>query len=74
MAEPEKPDSRMVEALRASLKEIERLRERNRALTAEAREPVAIVGAGEADKPRWQRRKQRQHEGQCGGRGHEAAD
>uniref|UniRef100_UPI0035712241 type I polyketide synthase n=1 Tax=Streptomyces minutiscleroticus TaxID=68238 RepID=UPI0035712241 len=33
-----------MEALRASLKEIERLRERNRALTAEAREPVAIVG------------------------------
>ncbi|WP_425347885.1 type I polyketide synthase, partial [Streptomyces roseochromogenus] len=44
MAEAEKPDTRMVEALRASLKEIERLRERNRALTAAAREPVAIVG------------------------------
>ncbi|WP_311314969.1 type I polyketide synthase [Streptomyces naphthomycinicus] len=44
MAESEKPDTRMVEALRASLKEIERLRERNRALTAAAREPVAIVG------------------------------
>ncbi|MEU9477977.1 alpha/beta fold hydrolase [Streptomyces sp. NPDC048191] len=40
----EKPDTRTVEALRASLKEIERLRERNRALTAAAREPVAIVG------------------------------
>ncbi|MFB0614779.1 type I polyketide synthase [Streptomyces sp. AGS-58] len=44
MAESENPDTRMVEALRASLKEIERLRERNRALTAAAREPVAIVG------------------------------
>ncbi|WP_457852777.1 type I polyketide synthase [Streptomyces achromogenes] len=44
MAESEMPDTRMVEALRASLKEIERLRERNRALTASAREPVAIVG------------------------------
>ncbi|WP_453087295.1 type I polyketide synthase [Streptomyces olivaceoviridis] len=44
MAESEKPDTRMVEALRASLKEIERLRERNRALTAAAREPIAIVG------------------------------
>ncbi|MEV6117728.1 beta-ketoacyl synthase N-terminal-like domain-containing protein, partial [Streptomyces sp. NPDC052109] len=44
MAESEKPDTRTVEALRASLKEIERLRERNRALTAAAREPVAIVG------------------------------
>ncbi|MEU6665881.1 alpha/beta fold hydrolase [Streptomyces sp. NPDC046727] len=33
-----------MEALRASLKEIERLRERNRTLTAAAREPVAIVG------------------------------
>ncbi|MEU7426175.1 alpha/beta fold hydrolase [Streptomyces sp. NPDC040750] len=44
MAESEKPDTRMVEALRASLKEIERLRERNRALDAAAREPVAIVG------------------------------
>ncbi|MFD0392454.1 beta-ketoacyl synthase N-terminal-like domain-containing protein [Streptomyces nogalater] len=44
MAESEMPDTRMVEALRASLKEIERLRERNRALTAAAREPVAIVG------------------------------
>ncbi|MFF8729220.1 type I polyketide synthase [Streptomyces sp. NPDC015171] len=44
MAESENPDTRMLEALRASLKEIERLRERNRALTAAAREPVAIVG------------------------------
>ncbi|MCS0603077.1 alpha/beta fold hydrolase [Streptomyces sp. LP11] len=44
MAEADKPDTRMVEALRASLKEIERLRERNRALTAAAREPVAVVG------------------------------
>ncbi|MFE0176322.1 beta-ketoacyl synthase N-terminal-like domain-containing protein [Streptomyces sp. NPDC059002] len=37
-------DTRMVEALRASLKETERLRERNRALTAAAREPIAVVG------------------------------
>ncbi|WP_141753702.1 type I polyketide synthase, partial [Streptomyces luteocolor] len=37
-------DTRMVEALRASLKEIDRLRERTRALTATAREPIAIVG------------------------------
>ncbi|MFF1407046.1 type I polyketide synthase [Streptomyces sp. NPDC058294] len=44
MAESENPDTRMVEALRASLKEIERLRERNRTLTAAAREPVAVVG------------------------------
>ncbi|MFJ7150330.1 type I polyketide synthase [Streptomyces sp. NPDC100445] len=44
MAESENPDTRMLEALRASLKEIERLRERNRALTAAAREPVAVVG------------------------------
>ncbi|MFD3918633.1 type I polyketide synthase [Streptomyces sp. NPDC058595] len=44
MAEPAKPDTRMLEALRASLKETERLREQNRALTAARREPVAIVG------------------------------
>ncbi|MEU0692428.1 alpha/beta fold hydrolase [Streptomyces niveus] len=44
MAEPAKPDTRMLEALRASLKETERLREQNRALTAAQREPVAIVG------------------------------
>ncbi|MCX5200073.1 alpha/beta fold hydrolase [Streptomyces sp. NBC_00237] len=44
MVESENPDTRMVEALRTSLKEIERLRERNRALTAAAREPIAIVG------------------------------
>ncbi|WP_425264859.1 type I polyketide synthase [Streptomyces yokosukanensis] len=44
MAESEKPDPRMLEALRASMEKIERLRERNRALTAAAREPVAIVG------------------------------
>ncbi|WP_316525167.1 type I polyketide synthase [Kitasatospora brasiliensis] len=34
----------MVEALRASLKETERLREQNRKLTATLREPIAIVG------------------------------
>ncbi|QHA03359.1 alpha/beta fold hydrolase [Streptomyces broussonetiae] len=44
MAESEKPDTRMVEALRASLEKIERLQERNRVLTAAAREPIAIVG------------------------------
>ncbi|MGK5728280.1 type I polyketide synthase [Streptomyces sp. URMC 124] len=44
MAQPEKPDARMVEALRASLKEADRLRERNRKLTAALREPIAIVG------------------------------
>ncbi|MFD0904813.1 type I polyketide synthase [Actinomadura sediminis] len=37
-------DGKVVEALRASLKENERLRERNRALTARIHEPVAIVG------------------------------
>nr|ANH11415.1 SceT [Streptomyces sp. SD85] len=44
MAQPETPDARMVEALRASLKEADRLRERNRKLTAALREPIAIVG------------------------------
>ncbi|MFJ1647039.1 type I polyketide synthase [Streptomyces sp. NPDC088258] len=44
MAQPGNPDARMVEALRASLKETDRLRERNRALTAVIREPIAIVG------------------------------
>src|SRR5205814_7865204 len=37
-------DEKLVEALRASLKETERLRGQNRKLTAAAREPVAIVG------------------------------
>ncbi|GAA4900202.1 SDR family NAD(P)-dependent oxidoreductase [Streptomyces coeruleoprunus] len=37
-------DSRIVEALRASLKEAERLREENRELAAAAREPIAIIG------------------------------
>src|SRR4051812_17112964 len=36
------PD-RLVEALRSSVKEAERLRERNRALTEAAREPIAVV-------------------------------
>ncbi|MET8179262.1 beta-ketoacyl synthase N-terminal-like domain-containing protein, partial [Streptomyces sp. NPDC005336] len=44
MAQPETPDTRMLEALRASLKETERLREQNRTLTATLREPIAIVG------------------------------
>ncbi|KNB50933.1 hypothetical protein AC230_19325 [Streptomyces caatingaensis] len=35
---------KVLEALRASLKEQERLREQNRALTAASREPIAIVG------------------------------
>ncbi|MEU1229516.1 SDR family NAD(P)-dependent oxidoreductase [Streptomyces sp. NPDC005828] len=38
-------DSRIVEALRASLKETERLREQNRELAAAAHEPIAIIGA-----------------------------
>jgi acyl transferase domain-containing protein/NADP-dependent 3-hydroxy acid dehydrogenase YdfG len=37
-------DDRMVEALRAALKEADVLRRRNRRLAAAAREPVAIVG------------------------------
>ncbi|MGB3440118.1 MAG: beta-ketoacyl synthase N-terminal-like domain-containing protein, partial [Actinophytocola sp.] len=39
-------EERTVEALRASLKETERLREQNRRLTAAASEPIAIVGTG----------------------------
>ncbi|MGH3374579.1 MAG: beta-ketoacyl synthase N-terminal-like domain-containing protein, partial [Actinoallomurus sp.] len=38
------PGDRMVEALRASLKETELLRRQNRRLVAAAREPIAIVG------------------------------
>ncbi|MFE9425663.1 type I polyketide synthase [Kitasatospora sp. NPDC006697] len=38
------PDARVVDALRAALKETERLREQNRKLTAAPREPIAIVG------------------------------
>ncbi|MQY09719.1 type I polyketide synthase [Actinomadura macrotermitis] len=37
-------DDKLVTALRASLKETERLRERNRKLEAASREPIAIVG------------------------------
>ncbi len=37
---------KLVEALRESLKENERLRRRNQQLDAEAREPIAIVGMG----------------------------
>ncbi|WTU03330.1 SDR family NAD(P)-dependent oxidoreductase [Kitasatospora sp. NBC_00070] len=37
-------DERLVEALRASLKETERLRGQNRKLSAAMREPIAIVG------------------------------
>ncbi|ARX88035.1 hypothetical protein SMD44_07521 [Streptomyces alboflavus] len=39
-------DERLVEALRASLKEVESLRARTRDLTAAAHEPVAIVATG----------------------------
>ncbi|MFE9221764.1 type I polyketide synthase [Streptomyces lavendulae] len=38
------PDVKVVEALRASLKETERLRRRNQELTDASREPIAIVG------------------------------
>nr|AAX98186.1 polyketide synthase type I [Streptomyces aizunensis] len=38
------PNEKVVEALRASLKETERLRRRNQELTDAAREPIAIVG------------------------------
>ncbi|SDL08473.1 polyketide synthase docking domain-containing protein, partial [Nonomuraea jiangxiensis] len=37
-------DGKLVEALRASLRETARLRQQNRALTTRAREPIAIVG------------------------------
>jgi mycoketide-CoA synthase len=37
------PDDKIIEALRASLKEAERLRQRNRQLTSAARAPLAIV-------------------------------
>jgi acyl transferase domain-containing protein/short-subunit dehydrogenase/acyl carrier protein len=38
------PDEKLVAALRASLKETERLKAQNRKLVAAAREPIAIVG------------------------------
>ncbi|WP_203969092.1 polyketide synthase docking domain-containing protein, partial [Sphaerisporangium melleum] len=37
-------DTKLIEALRSSLKETERLRAQNRSLTEAAREPIAIVG------------------------------
>ncbi|MFI6689778.1 type I polyketide synthase, partial [Streptomyces sp. NPDC050485] len=37
------PDEKIVQALRASLQETERLRRQNRKLTADSREPIAIV-------------------------------
>ncbi|MFF7232893.1 beta-ketoacyl synthase N-terminal-like domain-containing protein [Streptomyces sioyaensis] len=40
----ERPEAKLVDALRTSLKETERLREHNRKLTSAAREPLAIVG------------------------------
>ena len=39
-------NEKVLQALRASLKETERLREQNRRLTAAAREPIAILGMG----------------------------
>ncbi len=39
-----KPADKVVEALRASLKEVDRLRERNRELVAAASAPIAVVG------------------------------
>src|SRR6266481_8959762 len=38
-----KPDDKVIEALRASLKEAERLRQRNRQLASAVRAPLAIV-------------------------------
>ncbi|MFI1742799.1 beta-ketoacyl synthase N-terminal-like domain-containing protein, partial [Streptomyces sioyaensis] len=40
----ERPEAKLVDALRTSLKETERLREHNRKLTSASREPLAIVG------------------------------
>ncbi|MFK3985771.1 polyketide synthase docking domain-containing protein, partial [Micromonospora sp. NPDC050397] len=40
------PDERLVEALRASLIENERLRQENEAIDAARHEPIAIVGMG----------------------------
>ncbi|GAA2565926.1 type I polyketide synthase [Streptomyces sp. NPDC000678] len=37
-------EDRLVEALRASLKEADRLREQNRKLTEDSRDPIAIIG------------------------------
>ena len=46
------PSEKVVAALRASLKEAERLRRQNRKLVAAATEPIAIVG-DELPVPRW---------------------
>ncbi|MFF9123939.1 SDR family NAD(P)-dependent oxidoreductase [Streptomyces sp. NPDC014889] len=40
------PAENVVEALRAAVKETERLRRRNRTIVAAAREPIAVVGMG----------------------------
>src|ERR1017187_9451066 len=40
------PADKVLEALRVSLKETERLRQRNQQLTSAARAPVAVVGLG----------------------------
>ncbi|MFJ4920196.1 SDR family NAD(P)-dependent oxidoreductase [Streptomyces sp. NPDC088725] len=40
------PTENVVEALRAAVKETERLRRRNRMIVAAAREPIAVVGMG----------------------------
>ncbi|MFG2848950.1 type I polyketide synthase, partial [Kitasatospora sp. NPDC048296] len=42
----ETPPEKFLEALRASLKENEKLRQQNRQLTAASREPIAITGMG----------------------------
>lgn len=41
---PNAPGAGVVEALRASMKEAERLRRQNRMIVAAAKEPIAIVG------------------------------
>nr|BCB14678.1 type I polyketide synthase [Streptomyces spiroverticillatus] len=43
---PNGSDAKLVEALRTSLKESERLRAQNRRLAGAAREPIAIIGMG----------------------------
>ncbi|MFI1304415.1 type I polyketide synthase [Streptomyces sioyaensis] len=43
-AQSGRPEAKLVDALRTSLKETERLREHNRKLTSASREPLAIVG------------------------------
>ncbi|MDG9720409.1 type I polyketide synthase [Streptomyces sp. DH24] len=40
------PDEQVVQALRAAMKDVERLRRKNRQLVAAAAEPVAVIGIG----------------------------